>query len=306
MPAHLELEYRRRPEPLAYLWRALTARPAPKENGFPSVQAKWHHHRVPRRQVKAFERITGLSGRDGLPILFLHALTFRLMPSMLSHSVFPASIWGLLQIRNNMVLHRPVTADEPLDISATTASAWILDKHAELDVQISIHSKGEPISEELVTVWYPGAFGPPGPASPLARAPALPEQTIAHFVPTRGEWAYSEISGDWNPLHLSARAARKRGRPDAFHHPQIVLGQAMARVPAPTHGRSQRLDAWYKGPIYYGCSASLRAEMVQDASVFALVADGETRPAMLARWGSCPPGTRLVEETGAPLALQTR
>ena len=80
----------------------------------------------------------------------------------------------------------------------------------------------------------------------------------------------------------------------------------MARVPAPTPGTPQRLAAWYKGPIYYGCGASLRAETGPDGVVFALVADGETRPAMIARWGTCPPGIRLVEETGAPLARPSR
>jgi hypothetical protein len=42
-----------------------------------------------------------------------------------------------------------------------------------------------------------------------------------------------------------------------------------------------RLDAWLKGPVYYGAKVALRAR--GDRSEFALFAEGDERPAILGR-----------------------
>ena len=47
--------------------------------------------------------------------------------------------------------------------------------------------------------------------------------------------------------------------------------------------KAQRLDAWLKGPVYYGSDLTLRVAETRDAVTFALQVDGDERPAIVGR-----------------------
>ena len=103
------------------------------------------------------------------------------------------------------------------------------------------------------------------------------------------------MTGDYNGIHWWSPYARLFGFRGAFHHPQLVLGQALARLPVGASSPAQRLDAWLKGPVYHGSEVTLRARPETDGTVFAVVADGEQRPAIVGRWRAVPAGSLLLE-----------
>ncbi|MGH6802705.1 MAG: acyl dehydratase, partial [Methyloceanibacter sp.] len=96
----------------------------------------------------------------------------------------------------------------------------------------------------------------------------------------------------FNPLHLWDWYARLFRFDGAFHHPQLVIGQCLARLPAPGAG-AQRLDVWVKGPVFYDADIRMSAIAEERASQFALTVNEETRPGMVGRWAPAHPATRL-------------
>ena len=58
----------------------------------------------------------------------------------------------------------------------------------------------------------------------------------------------------------------------------------MARLAGREDPERQRLDAWLKGPGYYGSAVTLRAAVSKSDSVFALLADEDGRPRVVGRW----------------------
>jgi hypothetical protein len=64
----------------------------------------------------------------------------------------------------------------------------------------------------------------------------------------------------------------------------------MARLAGREDPERQRLDAWLKGPVYYGSAVTLRAAVSESDSVFALLADEDERPRIVGRWSPASTG----------------
>jgi hypothetical protein len=93
------------------------------------------------------------------------------------------------------------------------------------------------------------------------------------------------MTGDYNGIHRWHWYARLFGFQRAFFHPQMIAGQCMSRLPAPDPARSQRLDLWLKGPVYFHSHVGLCAATAENVTVFALTLRGDERPVIIGRWG---------------------
>jgi hypothetical protein len=268
-----------------------------RTGGFPPLRAAWRGQRVDRCRLDAFLRLSGLSAAGGVPILYLHALGFRLLMAILTQRSFPLPIRAALQIRNHLLQRRPVAAGALLDLESCVAGQRILEKGAEVDLHTAARAEGEVAWESLVTFYYRGRHGEAGAPSALARLPDLAgaREVAAWRAPRGGGWRLGRLTGDYNPLHWARLYPRLLGYRGAFHQPPLVLGQCLARLPAPPGG-AQRLDAWLKGPVYFDSGVRLRASTDAQGAAFALVAGGEERPAIVGRWRAAGAEERLADD----------
>ncbi len=291
----IELEFGRPPSALAFMARAFY--PSPRRRGpvlFPDLRVRWRGHRIDRRHLSTFRELTGLREEPGLPLLYPHVLGFRLHMVVLTHPSFPVPIWRALQIRNHLLRHRHVPEDALLDLETRVSAQRTLDKGAEVDLYTTVASGGVLVWESVVTFYYRGRFGEPGVASSLARPLGVPdggpaEVTARWRMPAGNGWAFGGLTGDYNGIHSWDAYARRFGFRRAFHHPQLVLGQCLARLQPGAVGAEQarqRLDAQLKGPVYHDGEVRLRAGAEGAATRFALFVEGEDRPAIVGRLGA--------------------
>jgi len=287
------LDYRARPSTLAFMARAV--RPSPGlRRGVPAISARWRH-RPDVAEVARFHVLSGLPEGDTLPLLYPHTIGFPLHMSILTQPAFPLPIWRMLQVRNRIVQHAPLPRDAELDITVGIAGHRILDKGAEFDMHAVVRTGGTVAWESLNTFYARGRFGAPT-ADGVPEAPKVSPGDMAQWrMPAGGGWQYGGLSGDYNPLHLWSGYARKHGFAEAFFHPQRVLGQCLARLPQLDAGLPLQLDAWLKGPVFYGAPVKLRREDAADGAVFALHVNEDERPAIVGRLGRLAPGSRLAE-----------
>lgn len=299
----LILEFRQRPSTLAYMLRAFRPSHGLKKAGrFPAMRAVWRRMQTNPRELEEFLRLTGLGTDQGMPMLYPHVAGFRLQMAILTHPAFPIPIWGALQIRNHLLQHRPISGTAALDLETRVAGQRILEKGAEVDLHTTVRERDELMWESLNTFYYRGRFGEQGLASPLARAPQSADAVIARWRTLSGVGRrFGRMTGDYNGIHLWHWYARAFGFRQAFHHPQLVLGQCMARLPARDTVIPQRLDAWLKGPVYCDIEVTLRAAIETKRAVFSLTADGEDRPAVVGLRSTCPAGSRLLDEHDRPV-----
>jgi acyl dehydratase len=280
------VKFRSAPSVAAYMLRALLPSPGlSRAGGFPPLRAVWQGYRACPQDVDAFLKLTGLSADSGLPLLYPQVAGFRLLMVLLTHPAFPLPIWRALQIRNHLLLHRPIPPDAKLEFESRVAGQRVLDKGAEVDLHTALRSRDGLLWESLNTFYYRGRFAGNGGGSPLAKAPEAGAREVAAWTTHRGVgWRFAGLTGDYNGIHWSNGYARVLGFPRAFHHPQLVLGQCLSRLIPAAQSQPQRLDAWIKGPVFYGREVGLRAEEQPSGVAFALNLKGDPRPALVGRW----------------------
>jgi hypothetical protein len=280
MRQDIRLDYRARPSALAFMARAVRASSGLKHGGVPAIMARWRH-RPDAAELARFHALSGLEEGETLPLLYPHTIGFPLHMSILTQPAFPLPIWRMLQVRNRIVQHAPLRRDAELDITVSIAGHRILDKGAEFDMHAVVRQDEAVAWESLNTFYTRGRFGAPT-AEAVPEAPKVsPGDTAQWRMPVGGGWRYGGLSGDYNPLHLWNGYARKHGFARAFFHPQRVLGQCLARLPQTEAGLPLRLDAWLKGPVFYGAPVKMRREAGSDGSRFALHVDEDERPAIV-------------------------
>ena len=121
-----QLEYERSPSPAAFMLRALYPPALRRKGRFPSISARWKGHRVLRPGLDELLRLTSLQGAAGLPLLYPHVFGFPLQLVILTHPAFPLPIWRVLQIRNQLLQHRPIPADAVLDLQTRVAGQRVV------------------------------------------------------------------------------------------------------------------------------------------------------------------------------------
>lgn len=244
--------------------------------------ARWKNARASAADLAAFERFSGQSLERGLPLLGPHVLFFKLQMAALTDRSIPVPIWRALQVRNRMAQHAPIAVDEPLDLEISVAGSRALEKGIEIDFHMTAAAAGRLAWEVLTTVYYRGRFGLPPAGSPAPRPPGAPEREVAAWrAEAHGGWAVARLTGDFNGVHYSDRYARRQGFARAFHHPQRMLGQCLAHLGLRVAAPPQRLEAWLRGPVFYGAALRLCAGEEDGRTTFALYTDADPRPAIL-------------------------
>jgi acyl dehydratase len=204
--------------------------------------------RVDRDHLATYVRLTGDRLGDTLPGLYPHVPAFELHLRLLVDRRFPFAPLGLVHVANSVTLHRPVTADEVLDLVCRPARLRRHRRGRLVDIDTAVTVAGELVWAETTTLLARGS-GDADAAddSPLAAAEA-PVGDISWELPRDLGRRYAAVSGDANPIHVSALAARAFGFPCAIAHGMWTAARALALV-EPRLPAAYRYDVALRRPV---------------------------------------------------------
>ena len=83
-------------------------------------------------------------------------------------------------------------------------------------------------------------------------------------VATNTGWRYARVSGDFNPIHLTARTAQMFGFKQAVAHGMWSLGRCLAAAAPSMPTNGVQIDTQFKLPVYIPSQALARTWAVQD------------------------------------------
>lgn len=146
---------------------------------------------------------------------------------------------------------------------------------------VGVRQGGARLCETIATETRAGTSARVAGVTPEPKVSA--GETASWRLPLRGGWQYGGLSGDFNPLHLWNGYAKRRGYARAFLHPQRVLGHCLARLPQMNGEGTVGLEAWLKGPVFYGAEVTLRHAQDDSGTLFALHVEDDARPAIVGR-----------------------
>ena len=251
---------------------ALARRTGTAPTSLPDVAYRVRGVRPTLEHLTAFQRLVGESATDTLPAGFVHVLAFPVAIALMARADFPLPLAGMVHLANVVEQHRPVRYDETLDV---VASAHGLRPHrtgTQVDLVVEVTSDDE-------LVWR-------GTSTYLAKGVRLgglvpDDDERAPFVaplPT-GQWRlatdtgrrYAAVSGDRNPIHLSALTAKALGYDKAIAHGMYTASRLLADV-GPARGDAFVWHVDFVKPILLPATVATATRRTADGSSFTMAA----------------------------------
>jgi acyl dehydratase len=234
--------------------------------------------------LSTFRRLCRVTERGVLPLTSPHVLAAPLHMMMLAHADFQMPLLGLVHVDNRIVQHRPVPEDAPLDIRAHMGALTTDEKGQRFELVTTVRVAGEVVWEEVSGILKRAA--PSGKKrgerpSPLGGEDPAPRRSVLWRVPADAGRRYAGVSGDYNPIHLTAATAKLFGFKRAIVHGMWSLARCVAEMDAELHrmdGSPLCLDVAFKTPVFLPCQVAFHAYDVDDGLRFALRASDGVRP----------------------------
>lgn len=240
-------------------------------------------------RIERYAEVCGFEGMPGVPSTFPHVLAMPLHLKIFALDAFPLRPMGLIHLSNVIELSGELRTDAKVDIEVSAHNYRETDAGLAFDMDTLISCQGQDVWREtcvFLSRWPESAQRPMGrPARPpkAPRDAAILEQLEATLGVV---WSYARVSSDFNPIHLSDRAARYFGLRGAIAHGMWSFARSIAQNPQPTLGVGTRIETQFLTPVQLPAKVAIK-EWTEDGRTRRAMCDVRTgRVHMYASWSS--------------------
>jgi acyl dehydratase len=204
----------------------------------------------------------------GLPPAYLHVLAMPLHMQLFVVKNFPVKVLGLIHLRNTIRVLAPVDERAPLRLRVHFATLRETDLGQEYDFTTSYDQNGTVVWEEVSTMFARGLSSAPRQGGSRRAAiersnhPETGVLTETLEVADSTGWRYARVSGDFNPIHLTARTAQMFGFKQAVAHGMWSMGRCLASAAPQIPNMKVQIDTQFKLPVYIPSQALARTWQV--------------------------------------------
>ncbi|KMM83414.1 MaoC like domain-containing protein [Pseudomonas taetrolens] len=204
---------------------------------------------VAPKPLAAFRDLCGLTPSPLLPPTYPHLLAFGLQMQLLTAKDFPFPLLGLIHLNNRIQLIRPMGGVTELHIGVYARNLQRHPKGATFEVVTEVSDRIGPLWAAESTLLCKGVELPGETLEqPTAAALALTELT-RWYVPSGIGRQYAKVSGDYNPIHLSAASAKLFGLPSAIAHGLWIKARALAALDSHLPADNLEICVSFKKPV---------------------------------------------------------
>ncbi|CAD5107642.1 MaoC family dehydratase [Zestomonas carbonaria] len=217
-----------------------------------------------------YRQLCAASDDGCLPPAYPHLLAFPLQMRLLTDKRFPFPLLGLVHLENRVRVLRPLGGLGPFQVGVRLAD---LQPHAKGAVFSLITS----LEDQLGPLWE-------GDSRLLCRAvrldgtPAEPETPAPLELAPLADWSapadigrrYARVSGDYNPIHLSALSARLFGFPRAIAHGLWSKGRALGALAGRLPQAGYEVEVRFQKPVLLPSHVGLLASAPGESGQFQL------------------------------------
>jgi acyl dehydratase len=218
--------------------------------------------RLSPAHLARYTDICGAPEERGVPPAYLHVVAMPLHMQLFVVKNFPVKVLGLIHLRNTIRVLGSVHVSTPLRARVHFDTMRITDFGQEYDFTTRFEQSGNLIWEEVSTMFARGNSPPKeGAKRPSIERSAHPDSGVATETLEIGEntgWRYAQISGDFNPIHLTARTAKMFGFKQAVAHGMWSLGRCLGSAAKQLPNSQVQIDTQFKLPVYVPSQALAR------------------------------------------------
>jgi len=197
--------------------------------------------------VTNYRRVCAIPESDVLPHAFPHVLAMPLHMYIFTSPVFPVKVLGLIHLRNTIRCYKPIPIRSRLLLRAECDTMRETAIGQEYDIVTRCEVGGELVWDEVSTMLARRAT--PGQRPTIERAGDADIKTALDVSGDTGR-RYARVSGDYNPIHLTARTAGWFGFKQAVAHGMWSMSRSLGEADAQLPVMPIQIDTQFKLPLY--------------------------------------------------------
>ena len=130
MSKPIELPFEKTPSSLITLWKAFRSRKSYFDtiDSVPIYNARRYNIAINKKHYRDFCAICKTNETEHLPIIYPFTIVYPYIMLVLSNKMIPFSMFGILNTRNSMIMHRGIRQDETLSVSCLNSAIRIVEK----------------------------------------------------------------------------------------------------------------------------------------------------------------------------------
>lgn len=235
---------------------ALSPRPGVRRSPeLPEVAYRVRRVRIDPERAAAFDHLMGGPATDLVHPGVLHVLAFPVSLALMARPGFPAPLLGLVHLSNQVLQHRAVRVGELVDVECRVRSLRPHPKGRTFEAVSTVSVEGEIVATDVSTYLSRDQPSTRKDSPDGAESRAQRHREFEPPVPT-ARWhlgadtgrRYAAVSGDANPIHLSALSARVFGFSSAIAHGMYTASRAFTEARVDLH-RPLRWDVTFAAPV---------------------------------------------------------
>ena len=208
--------------------------------------------------IATYTQVCGLQTAQGVSVIYPQLLTLPLAMAFFGSEHCPWPALGTVHLANRIHQHQRLQAGDDLRVEMRTGKLMAHEKGQVFQLEISILRGDVLVWEATQTLLRLGVKNPNGKAFVSSLILDAPLSYQADFAaPTDIGRRYAKVSGDFNPIHLTAVSAKLFGFRKAIAHGLWTAARATAPLLPPYPLAQASLDVEFKTPLFLPGKASL-------------------------------------------------
>ncbi|NWD68656.1 acyl dehydratase [Pseudomonas gingeri] len=204
---------------------------------------------VDDRRLAAYRRVCGFAEGSPMPATYPHVLALPLQLQLLTAKEFPFPLPGLVHLNNRIRLLRPLGGTDNLRIGVQVRNLQPHVQGATFDLLTEIDDALGPLWQAESRILCRGVTLDARP--PRKNKTATPPLTeLSRWqVPVDIGRQYARVSGDYNPIHLTALSARLFGFPRPIAHGLWNKARILAALHAHLPSANIEIEVAFRRPV---------------------------------------------------------
>ncbi|MEJ5061468.1 MULTISPECIES: MaoC family dehydratase [unclassified Pseudomonas] len=238
---------------------------------------------VDPKRLTAYRNVCGFADNGLLPPTYPHVLAFALQMQLLTAKAFPFPLLGLIHLSNRIRVLRPMGGVNRVRVSVQVQNLQPHAKGATFDLVTTLDDQLGPLWEAESQMLCRGVKLDGEPVEE-ALDPILPLTEVTHWkAPSDIGRQYAKVSGDYNPIHLSAASAKLFGFPSAIAHGLWNKARALAALADHLPTANVEIHVQFKKPVRLPSEVTLLASAAGSSGDLRLVGVGDLEH-MVGHW----------------------
>lgn len=212
------------------------------------------------QEIAAYAKVCGFKPEVGVPLLYPQMLVFPLAMDFFGSEHCPWPALGTVHLANRVVQHAALRAGDVVRVEMRTGALIAHEKGQVFTLEFTLSRDGACLWEGTMTVLRIGVKNPVGAEYASVVPGDVDLSCQATFsAPADIGRRYGQVSGDFNPIHISAASAKLFGFKQAIAHGLWTTARALsAMLPAQPLQKAELLVD-FKTPLYLPSRPSLWA-----------------------------------------------